>query len=155
MSWQMLASLHHFKWQMKEITVGKAVSRTLLSMHLFTHKPLFHRKPGLNSSVRKLRYDECIGKQGLKRSIAEKLLEMLPSNPWAFHKTNAWIIILKSHHQAGHGQIPVNKEENDPWQHQQIKPPCFPYAHAQRLFPMNGHCLLRHDPALLSINGLS
>jgi DNA-binding XRE family transcriptional regulator len=55
MSWQMLANLHHFKWQMKEITVGKAVSRTLLSMHLFTHKPLFHRKPGLNSSVRKLR----------------------------------------------------------------------------------------------------
>lgn len=62
MSWQMLANLHHFKWQMKEITVGvgKAVSRTLLSMHLFTHKPLFHRKPGLNSSVRKLSQQNVI-----------------------------------------------------------------------------------------------
>ena len=63
------ANLHHFKWQMKEITVGKAVSRTLLSMHLFTHKPLFHRKPGLNSSVRKLSYYASIFENVIKLLI--------------------------------------------------------------------------------------
>lgn len=76
MSWQMLANLHHFKWQMKEITVGKAVSRTLLSMHLFTHKPLFHRKPGLNSSVRKLSYEEGY-KEGFEIGRREGILKVL------------------------------------------------------------------------------